>query len=102
MFVMAIQQWDSEPAEGNTKFPVYGDPHQTAMGPLGCPLCLTLLSPKHKGFRTPPFATPLPDLGGEQVDHEELMAQLWKKGGSHSQGQASLTEERQFLGLCAL
>lgn len=37
MFAMTMQQWDSEPAKGNAKPPVYGDPHKTAMGQLGHP-----------------------------------------------------------------
>lgn len=35
---MMMQQWDSEPAEGNAKPPVYGDPHKTTMEPLRHPL----------------------------------------------------------------
>lgn len=41
------------------------------------------------------------ELGG-QVVCGELTAQLWKKTGSHSQGQASPAEEGQFLGLWVL
>lgn len=38
VFIMAMQQWDPEPAEHNAKPPDCGDPHKTAVGPLHCPL----------------------------------------------------------------
>lgn len=73
---MATQQRDSEPAEGNTKPPVWGPP-QDCNGVVGLSTVTNVTLPKAQGVQDSSLCNPVAtDLGGGQVVHGELMAQL--------------------------